>query len=343
MAKRDYYEVLGVPRGASADEIKKAHRRLVRQYHPDANKNNPQAEEKFKEVQEAYDVLSDSQKRANYDQFGFAGVGAPGGGAGPRGPGADPFEAFRRAQQQRGGARGPREWNAGPNVSVEDFDIGDLGDLFEQFFGGARGAGGGSRPGARPGGARGRAQPAPQAAADVEHAVTITFEQAARGTTLPLQINRDGRLETIDVKIPPGVKEGSRVRLKGKGAETNGAPGDLYIITHVAPHPYFKREDMDVLLEVPISMYEAVLGTKVTVPTLDGPVTITFPPGTGSHAKLRIRGRGIERSGTRGDQFVITRIVVPKSLSDDERQTLESLAKTHPIDARSDVPWRNAV
>src|SRR5687767_11996478 len=162
MAKRDYYEILGLPRGASADEIKKAHRRLVRQYHPDANKNNPQAEEKFKEVQEAYDVLSDPQKRANYDQFGHAGVGAPGGGgAGPRGR-ADPFEAFRRAQ--RGQGRGPREWNAGPNVSVEDFDVGDIGDLFEQFFG-ARGAG--VRAGGRAG-PRSRPQAAPHPSADVE-------------------------------------------------------------------------------------------------------------------------------------------------------------------------------
>jgi DnaJ-class molecular chaperone len=316
MAKRDYYEILGVPRIASADEIKKAHRRLVRQYHPDANKNNPQAEEKFKEVQEAYDVLSDSQKRANYDQFGHAGVGAPGGGgAGPRGS-ADPFEAFRRAQ--RGQGRGPREWSAGPNVSVEDFDV---GDLFEQFFGGR----GGARPGAR-GGPRARPQAAPPKSADVEHAVTITFEKAARGATLP-----------------PGVKEGSRVRLKGKGAQVNGAAGDLYIVTHVAPHPYFKREEMDVHLEVPISLYEALLGTKVTVPTLDGPVTLTIPPGTGSHAKLRIRGRGIERSGNRGDQIVITRTVVPRDLDDEGKRMVETLARKHPIDARADVPWRNAV
>lgn len=337
MAKRDYYEILGVPRGAPTDEIKKAHRRLVRQYHPDANKNNPQAEEKFKEVQEAYDVLSDAQKRANYDQFGHAGVGAPGGaGGGPRG-GADPFEAFRRAQ--RGQGRGPREWSAGPNVSVEDFDVGDISDLFEQFFG-ARG--GAARPGAR-GGPRARPQAAPPQSADVEHAITITFEQAARGTTLPIQINRDGRLETIDVKIPPGVKEGSRVRLKGKGAQVNGAAGDLYIVTHVAPHPYFKRDDMDVHLELPISLYEALLGTKATVPTLDGPVTLTIPPGTGSHAKLRIRGRGIERSGNRGDQLVVTRLVVPKDLTDDEKRAVESLAGQHPLDPRADVPWRNAV
>ena len=332
MPKRDYYEILGVPKSASQDEIKKAHRRLVRQYHPDANKSNPQAEEKFKEAQEAYDVLSDAQKRANYDQFGHAGVGVPPGGAG-----VDPFEAYRR-RQQSGGARGQREWNAGPNVSVEDFDINDFGDIFDQFFGGARGG----RPGGR-GASRTRPQPTPERGADVEHAVTITFEQAARGTTLPIQINRDGRLETIDVKIPPGVKDGSRVRLKGKGAQVNGAAGDLYIITHVAPHPYFKRDDMDVHLELPISLYEAVAGTKVSVPTLDGPVTLTIPPGTGSHAKLRIRGRGIERSGTRGDEIVVTRIIVPKALDDDDRKAIEGIARKHPLDARADVPWRNVV
>src|SRR5205823_145834 len=178
MAKRDYYDVLSVSKSASADEIKKAHRKLVRQFHPDANKNNPQAEEKFKEVQEAYDVLSDSQKRTNYDQFGHAGVGVNAGGAG-----VDPFEQFRRAQQGRAG-----------------------------------------------------------------------------GMALPLQITRDGRLETIDVKIPPGVKDGSRIRIRGRGQQSAGESGDLYIITHVLPHAYFRREELDIYLDVPISLYEAVLG-----------------------------------------------------------------------------------
>src|SRR5688572_30650308 len=173
MAKRDYYEVLGVPRGASADEIKKAHRKLVRQYHPDANKNNPQAEEKFREAQEAYDVLSDTQKRANYDQFGHAGVG----GVQP-GTGGDPYEAFRRAQEA--GRGGGRTWQAGPNVAVEDFDFSGaegFSDTFEQFFGG----GGGGRAGATRGGGRPRPRPAPQRGADVETEVTLTFAQAARG------------------------------------------------------------------------------------------------------------------------------------------------------------------
>jgi len=323
MAKRDYYEVLGVSRGASADEIRKAHRKLVRQYHPDFNKGNPSAEEKFKEVQEAYDVLSDAQKRQNYDQFGHAGVGA---GAAP-GQGGDPFEQFRRAAQ----ARGPRRsWQAGPNVSVEDFDIGDLGDMFEQFFGG-RGFGG--IGGARAG--RGRTRPQPQEQpADIEHPVTLSFEQAARGTSIKLQINRDGRLETIDVKIPPGVKEGSRVRIRGRGQQIDGRAGDLYIITHVTPHAYFRREDLDVYYELPISMYEALLGTKVDVPTLDGPVTLTIPPGTSSGAKLRLRGRGVERSGKKGDQIVVTKVMVPRDLDAEDRKAIEAMARKHPVNPR---------
>lgn len=327
MAKRDYYEILGVPRTASADEIKKAHRKLVRQYHPDVNKSNPQAEEKFKEIQEAYDVLSDPPKRANYDQFGHAGVGA---GAGA---GRDPFEAFRRAQQGRGGAR--HTWQASPEVSVEDFDF---GDIFEQFFGRGgvapgQGRGGGRAP-------RGRARPTPTRGEDLEHGINLTFAQAARGTTLPLQISRDGQVETIEVKIPPGVKDGSRIRIRGRGQQVmGGQPGDLYIITHVLPHPYYRREDLDISLDVPISLYEALLGTKVEVPTLEGPVTLTIPPGTSSGTKLRIRGRGVERGGQRGDQFVIPRIIVPKNLDDEDRRALEALARKHPLNARADVHW----
>ena len=329
MAKRDYYDVLGVSRNAGADEIKKAHRRLVRQFHPDANKGNPQAEEKFKEVQEAYDVLSDLQKRANYDQFGHAGVGGV-----PPGAGGDPFEGFRRAQAQGRGGR--QSWQAGPNVSVEDFDIGGEGgfaDIFEQFFGQSRGGRAGSRAGAR-----GRARPHPQRGADVETEVTLTFPQAARGTALPLQISREGKLETIEVKIPPGVKEGSRIRIKGRGQQADES-GDLYIVTHVQPHPYFTRDGLDVILELPISIYEAVLGNKIEVPTLDGPVTLTIPPGTSSGAKLRIRGRGIERSGQRGDQLVVMRVMVPKDLDRADQEAIQEMARKHPLNARADVKW----
>jgi len=335
---RDYYEILGVPRTASADEIKKAHRKLVRKYHPDVNKNNAKSTEQFKEVQEAYDVLSDPQKRQNYDQFGHAGVNA---GAAP-GEGGDPFAAYRHARSGRGGGR---TWQANPNVTVEDFDFGGAGgasgnfsDVFEQLFGGRAGAGMGGRAGV--GGGRGgaqRAQPAPQRGEDVEHPVTLTFEQAARGTMLPLQINRDGKVETIEIKIPAGVKDGSRIRIKGRGQQANGQPGDLYIITAVQPHAYFRRDGLDVYIEAPISVYDALLGAKVQVPTLDGPVTVTVPAGTSGGAKLRIKGRGIERGGEKGDQYVQVRVMVPKGLDGEDRAVVEKLAGKHPVTVSP--PW----
>jgi curved DNA-binding protein len=333
MAKRDYYDVLGVSKTASADEIKKAHRKLALKYHPDRNKNSKENDERFKEIQEAYDALSDPAKRENYDQFGHAGVGA----APP--PNGDPF---RRAQQQ-GGRSGYSQWRPSPGVSVEDFDMnsGDFGDIFEQLFGSRGGGGtGGFRTGPTTGrGApRGR-RPEPPRGQDIEHPVTLTFEQAARGVTIPLQISREGHIETIDVKIPAGVKDGSRVRIKGKGEQTGGEPGDLYIITHVTPHRYFRREGLDIYLDLPLSMYEALLGTKVTVPTLDGRVTVTIPPGTSSHAKLRIKGKGIERAGEKGDEIVVTKIIVPKNLDDEDRALIRQLEKKHPIDARADVEW----
>jgi curved DNA-binding protein len=336
MAKRDYYEVLGITKSASADEIKKAHRKLVRQFHPDVNKNNKQAEEKFKEVQEAYDVLSDATKRRNYDQFGHAGVG---GASGAPGAGGDPFEAYRRARggagSGAGGRGGPYQWRGDGSTTVEDIDPSDFGngqfnDLFEQLFG----RGGAASRGAA-GRARGRSEPqsAPRGS-DVEYPVTLTFEQAARGTTLPLQINRGGKLETIDVKVPGGVKDGSRVRIKGRGEQGGGEPGDLFIVTSVTPHEKFKRDGLDILLEVPLSLWESLLGTKVQVPTLDGPVTLTIPPGTGSHAKLRIKGRGVFRGEEKGDQLVVTRVVVPKTLDEEDKKVIEKLAEKHPIQAR---------
>lgn len=330
MAKRDYYEVLGVPRNAGQDEIRRAHRKLVRQYHPDVNKDNKQAEEKFKEVQEAYDVLSDKQKRQNYDQFGHAGVGA--GAAG--GAGVDPFEAFRRATGGRG--RGPR--GSRSRVRVEDFDFGGGGapggfeEVFEQIFG--RGAQPGGFGGFRP-----QADPTPPPPTDVEYPISITFLQAARGTTLPLQLNRDGRVETIEVKIPAGVKDGSRVRIRGRGQHVNGRAGDLYIITRVQPHAHFRREDMDIYLDVPISLYEAILGTKIEVPTLDGTVQLTLPPGTSSHTKLRIKERGIHRGSKKGDQYCVVKVVVPRELDSADREMIDEMRQKYPVDPRKDLKW----
>jgi DnaJ-class molecular chaperone len=325
MAKRDYYDVLGVQRSASPDEIKSAFRKMARKYHPDATKNDPKSTERFKEAQEAYEVLSDQGKRKNYDEFGHAGVGAmPGGGGG------DPFGGFRGGAQPGPG----RSWQGGPGVSVEDFDLNgqDFGSIFEQFFGGG---------GGRARGGRGRARAQPQRGQDVEHPVTLSFEQAARGTHLPLQINRDGKLETIDIRIPAGVKDGSRVRVRGRGqaGAGDGEPGDLFIVTRVTPHPYFRRENLDVYLELPISLYEAVLGAKVDVPTLDGRRTLTIPPETSSGAKLRIKGHGIQRGDEKGDQIVVMKVILPKQLDDEDRKSIERLAQKHPLNPRADVGW----
>jgi curved DNA-binding protein len=328
---RDYYEILGVPRTASADDIKKAHRKLVRKFHPDVNKNNPAATEKFKEAQTAYDVLSDPTKRSNYDQFGHAGVDA--GAAGSPGRGGDPFDAFRRQQQQRRGGAGGQTWQPSPGTTVEDFDMGGGGgsgnfaDMFEQLFGGKGGAGRAAPRHASPRGA------------DIEHPVTLTFEQAARGTTLPLQFESNGKTETIEIKIPAGVKDGSRIRIKGRGQPGHAEAGDLYIITAVRPHAYFRREGLDIYLELPLSMYESVLGTKVQVPTLDGSVTLTIPPGTGGGAKMRIKGHGIERGSEKGDQFVEIRVLVPKGLDPEDKAIIEKLSVKYPIVARAEVPW----
>jgi DnaJ-class molecular chaperone len=329
MAKRDYYDILGVSKKASADEIRKSHRKLVLKYHPDRNRDNKQAEEKFKEIQEAYDVLSDDEKRKRYDEFGHAGVGT----AGP--PGGDPFEAARRARQA-GGRGGSSQWRASPGVSVEDFDMGsgDFSSMFEQFFGGQMGG----RPGAGRGGPRAR-RPEPARGEDLEHPVTLSFDQAARGMTQAIQIDRGGKLETIEVKIPAGVKDGSRIRIKGKGGQAGGEPGDIYIIAHVLPHAYFRREGLDIYLDVPISMYEAALGVKVTVPTLDGHLTVTIPPGTSSGAKLRLKGHGIERAAEKGDQYAVVKIVMPRKLDEEDKAVIEKLAEKHPIDARADVGW----
>ncbi|MGH7179352.1 MAG: DnaJ C-terminal domain-containing protein, partial [Tepidisphaeraceae bacterium] len=311
-----------VTKTASADDIRKAHRKLVRQYHPDVNKNSPAATEKFKEVQEAYDVLSDKEKRRMYDQYGEAGVGA-GVHAGP-----DPFGGGRRP-----GRGGSYQWRSEPGVTVEDLDPSDFGngqfsEIFEQLFGGRAGP---------TQFRRGRAE-TPRGA-DVEYPVTLNFKDAARGTSLSIKVNRGGKLETIDVKIPPGVKDGSRIRIKGQGEHSAGGHGDLFIVTSVRPHDYFRREGLDIVLDLPVSLYEAILGTKVAVPTLDGPVTLTVPPGTSSHSKLRIKSRGVFRGDEKGDQLCVVKVIVPRDLAPDDLRNIEKLAKTHPIDARQDAGW----
>ena len=367
--KRDYYEVLGVNKGATDDEIKKAYRKLARKYHPDLNKDNPEAAEKFKEIGEAYEILSDKDKRARYDQFGFAGVD-PNYGAG-----------------QGGGFGG--------GFGFEDVD---LGDIFGSFFGGGFG-GGGSRTN--------RAN-APRQGESIRRTVMLSFEEAAFGCEKEIEIERvaqctecggtgaekgytpetcsnchgtgtvkqtqrtpfgafsstgpcpncrgtgkiikkpckkcrgtgqERRSRKLSVKIPAGIDDGQSVALRGQGgAGVNGGPtGDVIVTVSIRPHPLFQRDGYDVWCEVPISYAQACLGDKLIVPTIDGKVEYTMPAGTQPGTVFRMRGKGIQavNGRGRGDQFVKVTLEVPKNLSDHQKDLLRKLedsdtAQNHP-------------
>jgi DnaJ-class molecular chaperone len=297
----DLYQRLGLKRGASEAEIKKAYRSLAKQLHPDRNKDNPDAAKRFSEVTRAYDLLSDKDKRAQYDRgeideegnpkmpFGAGFGGRPGGGAGP-GPGPGGFEGF----------------------STEFGDAADLSDLFEGLFGAAASRGGRSGPGGF-GGFRQRARP-PQKGADVAYRLKVPFVDAA--TLAPQRITLgDGK--TIDLKLPKGVEEGTRIRLAGKGESGPGGNGDAIVTISVAPHPFFKRDGNNIRLDLPVTLKEAVLGAKVKVPTPEGPVMMTIPKGSSSGRVLRIKGRGFTgKNGVRGDQLVTIQIQVPPGDAD---------------------------
>ncbi len=373
-ATHDYYETLGVRRDASPEEIRKAYRRLARKYHPDVNPGDKSAEEMFKRIQEAYDVLSDPKKRQMYDQYGFySETGFPG-----------------------------AQTRTGPGMDFGGFDFGDFftrtgtsrssgagfsfGDIFEQFFG------------------RTRSQRQPEKGTDLEYALNIDFWQAIRGTQVTLNITRQdvcsacggsgstggqeavcpechgtgnvtqmagvmrftltcprcggtGRLrnvcptchgegrvlrnETVEVRIPPGVSTGTRLRVPGKGnAGTLGAPpGDLYITVRVEPHPFFERQGDDIYIRVPITVTEAGLGAKIEVPTIDGRALLKIPPGTQSGQKFRMREKGVfnSRKNTRGDQIVEVYVQPPKVRDERTKELLRELAQLNPEDPRASI------
>jgi len=318
MAKRDYYEVLGVAKTASDDEIKRAYRKLAKQYHPDRNPD-PAADAKFKEVQRAYSTLSDKEKRQQYDQFGDVGVG----------------EWHTTPQGQR-----VYQWGGGSTVGVDDLE--DLfssiggggkrarGSIFDQIFGQGRG---------------GTWQVAePPRALDEEREITLTFDQAVRGATLSLQLTsgHDRRTQQLEVKIPAGVEQGQRIRLRGRVPGANGGPpGDLLLRCKIMPHAFFHRDGLDISVEVPVSVTEAALGAKVDVPTLDGSATLTLPPGTPSGAKLRLKEKGIRRGEEIGDQYIEIQIVPPSTLSDEQRHLLAQLSKLETENVRARSPWQS--
>ncbi|MDQ7013441.1 MAG: DnaJ domain-containing protein [Planctomycetota bacterium] len=324
MAQRDYYKVLGVPRSASADEIKAAHRKLARKHHPDVNKS-PDAEKNFAEIQEAYDTLSDPKKRKLYDQFGHTGqpAGAPGAAWSGGAPGA-------------GGA-------GGFNVEVED-----LGSMFDAFFGGKGGRGpaggpggfrnaGGTRPGT-PHGPRARPRPTPP----LEVSLPISFMTAARGGRERVRLTINGKDTSLEVKIPPAVEHGAKLRVRGVDGRS------VLLRVEIGGHPLFRRGEgasagkgLDLSLDLPLTIAEATLGTTVTVPTLDNAVELTIPPGTPSGRKLRLRGKGLtDQTGRAGDLYAVIKIVPPDpaTLSDTERKTLEEIAGRSP-NPRSDDGW----
>jgi molecular chaperone DnaJ len=375
--KQDYYELLGVAKKASAKEIRTAFRKLARKYHPDLNPGDKAAEEKFKQLQEAYDVLSDTKKRQMYDQYGFYSENVPTGDYGPQ-----------------------PESGEGSNVNFDfggfDFGGGQAGgggssfrDLFGQFFGGRRG-GVAAEPEYEPGG-------------DLEYQIDIGFWDAVRGSVRKLQITRldtcetchgtgaigtpqtcptcngtgsvqqtagkmrfnvpcnrcggtgklhtpcrvcggEGRIrktETIDVRIPAGVANGGRVRVPGKGnAGTMSAPaGDLYLRIVVHPHEYFERRGNDLYTKVPVTVPEATLGAKIEVPTIDGRSLVRIPPGTNSGRTLRLKEKGVPhgKSGARGDQYVEIQIVVPEATDERVRSSMKQLEEIAPADPRKDL------
>jgi curved DNA-binding protein len=304
---KDLYATLGVPENADGDAIKKAYRKLAKEYHPDVTGGDKKKTERFKEINEAYGVLGEDKKRREYDRLKHAPVGADG-----MPQGFDP-DAF--AQVFGGGFRGsPR---TGDGVHVSGGDFGDLGDLFSSLFGGRGGGGpdggGGPNPWRRTRTARvarGR---------DMLGRLDIPFREAALGTRRTVPSGRGGQIE---VAVPPGVETGGRLRVPGHGGAApteGGVPGDLHLEVVVAPDPHLRREGEDVVLDLPVTLGEAALGTKVDVPTIEGSLRVTIPPGTACGAKLRLRGKGIKRpDGSRGDQICMVTVVVPKVAPDDD-------------------------
>jgi molecular chaperone DnaJ len=376
-AKTDYYELLGVPRKASAKDIRAAFRKLARKYHPDLNPGDKAAEEKFKQLQEAYDVLSDSKKRQMYDQYGFYSENVPTGDYGSGAAGGESNVNFDFSGFDFGGG-------APGSAGGSSFR-----DLFSQFFGG-RGGRSAVEEEAEEGGA-------------LEYKLEIDFWDAVRGGVKKLQITRldtcetchgtgavgtpqvcpacngtgtiqqsagkmrfnvpctrcggtgklrtacktcggEGRIrrtETIDVRIPAGVASGGRVRVPGKGnAGTMGAPaGDLYLVIEVKPHPFFERRGNDIYTKVPVTVSEATLGAKVEVPTIDGRALVRIPPGTNSGRTLRLREKGVPsaRNGARGDQYVEIQIIVPQPTDERVRNLVKELETIEPEDPRKDL------
>lgn len=309
-ATQDFYTRLGLTKTATQDELKKAYRKLARKYHPDLHPgaNKSEMEEKFKDINEAYEVLKDEETRKKYDQYGAQWKDA---------------EAYEQARQQAGTTGTGGQWH----TEYSQGNTQDFSDLFENLFRKqARAQGGTHRGFAIPG-------------ADLEANVQLSLHEVFAGTTRHLEIPQEsGKVKSLDVRIPKGVRDGERVRVKGKGqpGQNGGPPGDLFMRIHVTSHPVFHRTGANVSIDLPLYPWEAALGTEVQVPTLTGPVLLKIPPGSHSKQKMRVKGKGLpNRTGGHGDQFVILTITNPPSCSDQERGLYEQLQKLEHPDPRA--------
>ena len=320
MAARDYYEALGVSRDASSEEIQQAFRRLARQYHPDVNKD-PGAEDRFKEINEAYSVLSDPDTRRRYDRFGpdFRQipegyedyVGAAGGASRSRG---------RPGSRSGGPFGGGSVWVDTGGAAGGGFQDIDFDDLFGGLFG-SRGSGfGGTIPGA-----------------DQEAELELTVEEAFRGGRRRIALSGAGQPTSLEVTIPAGVTDGQRIRLAGEGGRGSGSgpAGDLYLVVRISPHPRYRLEGRDIYVDLPLAPWEAALGTSVSVPTPGGEAKVKVPPGSSTGRRLRLRGEGMPNPrGTAGDLYAVVKIMVPRRLTPRERELFEALARESNFDPR---------
>jgi len=301
MATRDYYSVLGVSKNASDEEIKRVYRKLAMKYHPDRNPNRKEAEERFKEINEAYAVLSDKEKRKQYDTFGAEGFRQ-------RFTQEDIFRGFdfEEILSNLFGGRGKREFRSGGRGG---FDFGDFfGQTAYQDMGRM-----------------------PQKGEDILYELSVSLEESAFGGEKKISYRKNGKIEEVSVKIPRGIPPGKKLRLSGKGMEgkNGGPPGDLYLQISIKEHPVFIREGDDLIVDKEINFSEAVLGTTVEVPTLEGKKIVKVPPGTQSHTKMRLKGLGIPhfQGEGRGDEYVRMIVRVPKKLTEKSRKVIEELAK----------------
>ncbi len=323
---KDYYKVLGVNKSASQDEIKRAFRKLAKKYHPDLNPNDSKAEEKSKEVGEAYEVLKDPQKRARYDQLGanwkqYAGTG----------PGSWPG----------GGGRTYTYDFGGKGFNFEDLGSG-FSDFFEMFFG--RGAddrfsGFGSDYGSQFG--RGTRTTNIQKGQDMQSSLSITLREAYSGTQRSIRLQRNSKIRNINVKIPGGIKDGGKIRLAGEGGEsqTGGKGGDLYLIVNIAPDNFFTRKGDDLYCEVPVTIKESFYGSKIDIPTYNGRVIVKVPPKTQGGKTLRLKGKGMPklRSSGFGDLYAKIKLVLPEKLTSEQKKHFDEFAKSYDENPRKNI------